>query len=125
MFTASLTTFKLILLCALLTKVTGVGRFFLRISSHDIQPVSYKWFFRCNYCLLLLVYTIHLSLSTDLIDPPSMGTIYIKHALPDSACFTRSFSSSSLRYSSHLSASHSSRTMYASMQEYNMRSVYT
>ena len=25
-----------------------------------IQPVSYKRYFRCNNCLLLLVYTIHL-----------------------------------------------------------------
>ena len=46
-----------------------------------IQPVSYKRFFRCNNCLLL-VYTIHLSLSTDLVGPPPpMGIIYLKHAL--------------------------------------------
>ena len=46
-----------------------------------IQPVSYKRYFRCNNCLLLLVYTINLSLSlcTDLVDPPPMGTFYMKH----------------------------------------------
>ena len=38
-------------------------------------------YFRCNNCFLLLVYTIHLSLSTDLVDPPPMGTIYMKHPL--------------------------------------------
>ena len=46
-----------------------------------LQSVSYKRYFRCNNCFLLLVYTIHLSLSTDLEDPPPMGTIYIKHPL--------------------------------------------
>ena len=30
---------------------------------------------------LLLVYTINLSLSTDLVEPPPMGTFYMKHAL--------------------------------------------
>ena len=44
-----------------------------------LQPVSYKRYFRCNNCFLLLVYTFHLSLSTDLEDPPPMGTIYMKH----------------------------------------------
>ena len=48
---------------------------------HIVQPVSYKRYFRCNNCYLLLVYTIHLSLRTDLVDPPPMGTIYMKHAL--------------------------------------------
>ena len=47
----------------------------------DIQPVLYKRYFRCNNCFLLLVYTINLSLSTDLVDPPPMGTFYMKHAL--------------------------------------------
>ena len=47
----------------------------------NIQPVSYKKYFRCNNCFLLLVYTINLSLSTDLVDPPPMGTFYMKHAL--------------------------------------------
>ena len=47
----------------------------------NIQPVSYKRYFRCNNCLLLLVYTINLSLSTALVDPPPMGTFYMKHAL--------------------------------------------
>ena len=46
-----------------------------------IQPVSYKRYFRFNNCFLLLVYTIHLSLSTNLVDPPPMGTIYMKHPL--------------------------------------------
>ena len=46
-----------------------------------IQPVSYKRYFRCNNCFLLLVYTINLSQSTDLVDPPPMGTFYMKHAL--------------------------------------------
>ena len=36
----------------------------------QIQPVLYKRYFRCNNCFLLLVYTINLSLSTDLVDPP-------------------------------------------------------
>ena len=47
----------------------------------DLQPVSYKKYFRCNNCFLLLVYTIQLSLSTNLVDPPPMGTIYMKHPL--------------------------------------------
>ena len=38
------------------------------------RQVSYKRYFRCNNCFLLLVYTIHLSLSTDLVDPSPMGT---------------------------------------------------
>ena len=45
------------------------------------QPVSYKRYFRCNNCFLLLVYTINLSLSTDLVDPPPIRTFYKKHAL--------------------------------------------
>ena len=51
---------------------------YFRQSTFLIQPVSYKRYFRCNNCLLLLVYTIHLSLSTNLIDPPP---IYMKHPL--------------------------------------------
>ena len=47
----------------------------------QIQPVSYKRYFWCNNCFLLLVYTIHLSLSTNLVDPPPMGTFYMKHPL--------------------------------------------
>ena len=47
----------------------------------EIQPVSYKRYFRCNNCFLLLVYTINLSLSTDLVDPPPMGTFYMKNPL--------------------------------------------
>ena len=35
---------------------------------------------QCNNCFLLLVYTINLSLSTYLVDPPQMGTFYMKHA---------------------------------------------
>ena len=46
-----------------------------------IQPISYKRYFRCNNCFLHLVYTIHLLLSTNLVDPPPMGTIYMKHPL--------------------------------------------
>ena len=53
----------------------------LNIVAIQIQPVSYKRFFRCNNCFLLLVYTIHLSLSTDLVDTSPIGTIYMKHAL--------------------------------------------
>ena len=45
------------------------------------RQVSYKRYFRCNNCFLLLVYTIHLSLSTDLADPPPIGKFYMKHAL--------------------------------------------
>ena len=37
----------------------------------QLQPVSYKRYFRCNNGFLLLVYTIHLSLSTK-VDPPPM-----------------------------------------------------
>ena len=29
------------------------------------------------------MYTIHLSLSTNLVDPPPMRTIYMKHPLPE------------------------------------------
>ena len=47
----------------------------------EIQPVSYKRYFRCNNCFLLLVYTINLSLSTYLVDPPPMKTFYMKHTL--------------------------------------------
>ena len=46
-----------------------------------LQPVSYKRYFWCNNCFLLLVYNIHLSLSTNLVDPPPMRTIYMKHPL--------------------------------------------
>ena len=53
----------------------------LKEYSFYIQPVSYKRYFRCNNCILLLVYTIHLSLSTKLVDPPPMGTIYMRHPL--------------------------------------------
>ena len=38
--------------------------------SSELQPVSYKRYFRCNNCFLLLVYTINLSQSKDLVDPP-------------------------------------------------------
>ena len=38
----------------------------------DTACVIYR-FFRCNNCFLLLVYTIHLSLRTDLVDPPPIG----------------------------------------------------
>ena len=31
--------------------------------------------------LAYFIYTINLSLSTDLVDPPPMGTFYMKHAL--------------------------------------------
>ena len=34
-----------------------------------------------TYCFLLLVNTINISLSTDLVDPPPMGTFYMKHTL--------------------------------------------
>ena len=54
---------------------------FSSIEVPQLQPVSYKRYFRCNNCFLLLVYTIHLSLSTELVDPPPMGTFYMKHAL--------------------------------------------
>ena len=36
---------------------------------------------RPKTCFLLLVYNIHLSLSTDLVDLPPMATIYRKQAL--------------------------------------------
>ena len=49
----------------------------------EVQPVSYKRYFRCNNCFLLLMYTINLSLSTDLVDPPPIGTFYMKHALQE------------------------------------------
>ena len=63
----------------------------------QIQPVSYKRYFRCNNCFLLLVYTINLSLSTDLVDPPPMGTFYMKHALLWSSIKVKSFLFSLLR----------------------------
>ena len=47
-----------------------------------IQPFSYARYFWCNNWFLHLVYIIHLSLSTDLVDPPPMGTFYMKHPLP-------------------------------------------
>ena len=50
-------------------------------TKRKVQPVSYKRFFRCNNCFLLLVYTINLSLSTYLIETPPMGTLYMKHTL--------------------------------------------
>ena len=59
----------------------------IRRSALLIQPVSYKRHFRCNNCFLLLVYTIHLPLSTNLVDPPPMGTIYMKHPL--CVCFIK------------------------------------
>ena len=46
-----------------------------------LQPVSYKRYFRCINCFLILVYTIHLSLITNLVDPPPTRTIYMKHPL--------------------------------------------
>ena len=70
--------------------------FFSYFLENNIQAVSYKRYFRCNICFLLLVYTIHLSLCTSLVDPPSMGTIYMKHPLSKAshhitiACVTRS-----------------------------------
>ena len=42
--------------------------------------VSYQRYFLCNNCFLLLVYNINLS-STDFVDPPPMGTFFMKHAL--------------------------------------------
>ena len=53
-----------------------------RKGNHQLQHVSYKRYFRCNNCFLLLVYTTHLSLNTNLVDPPPMRTIYMKHPLP-------------------------------------------
>ena len=47
----------------------------------QVQPVSYKRYFRCNNCFLFLLCTINLSLSTDLDDPPLMETFYMKHAV--------------------------------------------
>ena len=49
-------------------------------------PESYSLFhikgiFGVTIVFLLLVYTIHLSLRTNLVDPPPMGTIYMKHPL--------------------------------------------
>ena len=35
----------------------------------------------CINCFLLLVYTINLSLSTDLVDSPPIRTFYMKHTL--------------------------------------------
>ena len=56
-----------------------------------IQPVSYKRYFRCNNCFLLIVYTIHLSLSTDLVDPPPLRTLYIKHPLLEAHSHVKRF----------------------------------
>jgi len=46
-----------------------------------IQPVSYKRYFRCNNCVLLLVHAINLSLSTDLVDPYGENTFSVKPPL--------------------------------------------
>ena len=46
-----------------------------------IQPVSFKRYFRCNNCVLLLVYAINLSLSTDLVDPYGENTFSVKPPL--------------------------------------------
>ena len=43
-----------------------------------LQPVSYKRYFRCKNCVLLLVYAINLSLSTDLVDPYGENTFSVK-----------------------------------------------
>ena len=48
-----------------------------------IQPVSHKRYFRCNNCVLLLVYAINLSLSTDLVDPYGENTFSMKPPLFD------------------------------------------
>ena len=45
---------------------------------HYIQPVSYKRYFLCNNCVLLLVYAINLSLSTDLVDHYGENTFSVK-----------------------------------------------
>ena len=54
---------------------------FVKFKHIKLQPVSYKRYFRRNNCFLLLVYTIHLSLSKGFVDPPPMGTIYMKRPL--------------------------------------------
>ena len=46
-----------------------------------LQPVSYKRYFRCYNCVLLLVYAINLSLSTDLVDPYGENTFSKKPPL--------------------------------------------
>ena len=68
---------------------------------NQLQPVSYKRYFRCNKCFLLLVHTIHLSLSTNLVDPSPMRTIYVKHSLADANLFrgTHCISSDTFVYS--------------------------
>ena len=53
----------------------------MSLETLELQPVSYKRYFRCKNCFLLLVYTINLSLRTDLVDRPPIGTFYMKHAL--------------------------------------------
>ena len=58
-----------------------VGNYDTDYSLSLVQPVSYKRYFRRNNYFLLLVYTINLSLRTDLVDPPPMGTFYMKHAI--------------------------------------------
>ena len=56
----------------------------------QVQPVSYKRYFRYNNCFLLLMYTINPSLSTNLVDPPPMRTIYMKHPLAEEPFFMKS-----------------------------------
>ena len=62
--------------------IIGLSNDIIGKTNIKIQPVSHKRYFRCNNCFLLLVFTINLSRSTDLVDPPPMGTFYMKHALP-------------------------------------------
>ena len=56
--------------CISVGSYKSCGKICYHLRIDNIQPVLYKRFFRCNNCFLLLVYTIHLSLSTDLVDPP-------------------------------------------------------
>ena len=47
----------------------------------EVQPVSYKRYYRCNNCVLLLVYAINISLRTDLVDPYGENTFSVKPPL--------------------------------------------
>ena len=67
--------------CSLGIYSSGEVALSFKTTAVQVQPVSYKRYFRCNNCFLLLVYSIHLSLSTNLVDPPPLRTIYMKHPL--------------------------------------------
>ena len=70
-----------ILLTAIELIVVFYEQMLVELHSFYIQPVSYKRYFWCNNCVLLLVYAINLSLNTDLVDPYGENTFSVKPPL--------------------------------------------